>query len=109
MKRGLQHARNADASVERTNLNRAYEKKETGIPGHGVGFAFAPRKLILVEPRIMKTEPRASMETWLRKGATTFHGSLGSYCNIGLATNSDAHKISTFIDPLNLFIFHMRP
>ena len=69
MKRGLQHARNADASVERTNLNRAYEKKEKGIPGQGVGFAFAPRILIdqMVKPRRIKTEPRASIETLPRK------------------------------------------
>ncbi len=69
MQRGLQHARNADASVERINLNRPYEKKKKGIPGHDVGFAFAPRRLIdqRVEPRRRKMEPRASMAKWLRK------------------------------------------
>ena len=69
MQRGLQHARNADASVERINLNRPHEKKEKGIPGHDVGFAFAPRRLIdqRVEPRRRKMEPRASMAKWLRQ------------------------------------------
>ena len=39
-----------------------------------------PRKLIdqRVEPRRIKTEPRASMEMWLRMGAARFHGSLRS-------------------------------